>query len=193
MSSTQRAYAQRNNNVTTLTPEFVTTLPDISGEEGPIGVSIAITGAPVYALTLPSVYVGGIYTVDLIDLSSGTFDASGREINIVLFTVNVPFNPAVYPGHEFTIFFKNLPEANSFSPIFTVGIIANDFLFGGPAPFPYIFSPPLPVLLTEDLTQSVTFKSDGVRMSVVSSGPAGWVGLFSLYATMLSLPLFTSP
>lgn len=187
MSSTQRAYAQRNNNVTTLTPVFNTTLPDISSGDSPFLGLFGITSAPIYALTLPSVYTGGIYTVDLIDLSSGTFDASGREINIVLFTVNVPFNPAVYPGHEFTIFFKNIPQANSFSPFFTIGIITNG------APLPYIFSPPLPVLLTEDTTQSVTFKSNSVDMSVVSSGPAGWVGLFSLYGTMLSIPFFSSP
>ena len=186
MSSTQRAFAQRNNNVTTLTPVFVDTLPDISGGGFPFPGSFSIVSAPIYALTLPSVYTGGIYKVDLVDLSSGTFDASGREINIVLFTVTVPFNPAVYPGHEFTIFFKNIPEANSFSPIFTIGIIVNG------APLPYIFSPPLPVLLTEDITQSVTFKSNSVDMNVVSSGPAGWVGLFSLYGTLLSIPAFTS-
>ena len=191
MSSTQRAFFQKNNNVNALIPEFVTTLPDISSGDSSFPGSFEITSAPIYALTLPSVYVGGIYTVDLTDLSSGTFDASGRDINIVLFTVNVPFNPAIYPGREFTIFFKNIPNGNS--PFFTIGIIANEFIFGGPPPIPYIFSPPLPVLFTADTTQSVTFKSDSVDMSVVSSGPAGWVALFSLYATLLSVPDFSEP
>ena len=219
-------YAQRNNNVTKLNPAFSYTLPDFSGGENPFGggenpfgggenpfgggetpfgggenpfgVSIAITGAPVYTLTLPNVYVDGIYTVDLLNLSSGTFDAGGREINIILFSISVPINfvsapcnPVVCPDQEFTIFFKNLPAANSVSPIFTIGIIANDFVLGGPPPFPYIFSPLLPVLLTENVSQSVTFKRDG--LSVVSSGPAEWVGLVSLYETMLSLPPVTSP
>lgn len=178
--------------MTVLAPEFVTILPDISSGNSPFTGTFAITSAPIYSLTPPCNYAGGIYTVDLTDLSSGIFDVSGREINIVLFTVNVPFSPAVYPGREFTIFFKNIP--NGFSPFFTIGIIANNSIFGGgPPPLPYMFSPPLPVLFTADTTQSVTFKSNSVDMSVVSSGPAGWVALFSLYATLLSVPLSSGP
>ena len=187
MSSTQRAFAQRNNNVTTLTP-----VPNGSVSSGGGGGTAAL-----YSLNIPSVpYVGGIYIVDLCgnDSNGDTLDASGLFLsfdgcaNIITFNINTPnitpnapsINPASYPGAEFTIFFKNIPESTiEFGPpLFTIGIVPN----ASPPGFlgdlvPYIYSPPLPVLVTEDLTQSITMKSNGTTFSVVSSGPAGWIGV----------------
>jgi len=196
MSSTQRAFAQRafaqrNNNVTTLVPV----------RNGLIYTSEEDTsGGALYTLNIPSVpYVGGIYIVDLsgndsngdpIDVSgvlipptNGGPDSSGA--NVVYFNINSPnitpssppINPACYPGAEFTIFFKNLPSTvtqflpGTPFPYFTIGIVPSN----GP-PIPYIFSPPIPVLFTEDRTQSITLKSNGTTFSVISSGPAGWLG-----------------
>lgn len=191
MSSTQRAYAQRNNNVTTLVPVpngyAAAALPPI-GPDTPVAL---------YSLNIPSVpYVGGIYIVNLSgnDSNGDPLDASGVFVsandicaNIITFNINTPnitpnapsINPASYPGAEFTIFFKNFPPSIFEGPIplFTIGIVANASASGfeGP-PTPYIYSPPIPFLLTEDLTQSITMKSDGTTFSVVSSGPAGWIG-----------------
>lgn len=128
------------------------------------------------------------------DSNGDPLDASGLFVsandicaNILTFNINTPnitpnapsINPACYPGAEFTIFFKNFPPSilESDIQLFTIGIVANAPAPGykGP-PTPYIYSPPVPVLLTEDLTQSITMKSDGTTFSVVSSGPAGWIG-----------------
>ena len=183
MSSTQRAYAQRNNNVTTLIPVF-----NSSGS---------------YSLNLPSYYVGGIYIVDLSgnDSSGNVIDGSEtispdaitgssfpQTANIVTFYINTPvIPPSSYPGAEFTIFFKNYPANiqpifGEGPPLFTIGITSQPFFP------PYILSPPLPVLFTNDFFQSITLKSQGVNdFSVVSSGPAGWLG-YAAFISLLSTP-----
>jgi len=188
MSSTQRAFAQRNNNVTTLIPVL-----DSSSN-----------GTFTYRLDLPSYYVGGIYIVDLAgnDSNKNPIDGSGiisveggigsafpGRVNTVTFVVNTPLiPPSVYPGAEFTIFFKNYPaNVESFfgPPLFTIGISSG--IYEGFLP-PYIFSPPLPVLFTNDGFQSITLKSEGKNsFSVVASGPAGWLGVAALLS-LLSTP-----
>jgi len=187
MSSTQRAYAQRNNNVTVLTPQFVAYNPDISG--GTLGGSIAITGVPIYALNLPSVYVGGIYIVDLSGtdsvgdiLETGSLDISGGPtVPLIYFSVNIPYSAACYPGQEFTIFFKNQPNAFFYS----IGLISPTVS----TPLPYCLSPPIPFALTSDFTQSATFKTDGVTTSVTGTGPAGWLGIFAYIGLLRTLTL----
>ena len=165
--------------------------------------------AALYSLNIPSVpYVGGIYIVDLCgnDSNGNQLDASGLFVsfndvcaNIITFNINTPnitpnapsINPASYPGAEFTIFFKNIPASTiEFGPpLFTIGIVPNalppNFDASGDL-VPYIYSPPLPVSFTEDLTQSITMKSNRTTFSVVSSGPAGWIGV-GLLGLLLSV------
>lgn len=184
MSSATRYYAQRNTNNTQLTPAFVQTLP----EGGPFDLS----GTALYVLNLPNVQnVGGVYFVDLsgVDLSgnlldlSGQFISSGNSINVVAFAVNIPPVASYATGTEFTIFFKNVPyDRFSGIPLLTIGIISP---YG--VPYPYIFSPPAPTILAPKIFQSVTFKSDGTDYNVVSSGPAGWMGIYLLASLVASL------
>ena len=188
MTSVLASYAQRNNNVTQLIPQLV----------GPItsGPFFDLSNVSLYTLNLPSVQnTGGIYFVDLsgVDtdgnllnvegLLSSMSDLSANNIN---FDINVPFNASYAPGLEFTIFFKNLPYDRLFQnygpypPLLTIGIVAFD-----DAPFPYIFSPPVPIILGPTIYNSVTFKSDGTSYNIVSSGPAGWLG-DAAFAILLS-------
>ena len=186
MSSVQRAYAQRNTNNTQLTPVFGGTL----SEGGPFDIS----GAAYYTLDLTNVQnVGGVYYVDLsgVDSSgnildlSGQFIANSNSINNVNFAINVPLAASYAPGLEFTIFFKNMPyDRFSGIPLLTIGIISLDG-----APYPYILSPPVPTLLAPNIFQNVTFKSDGTNYNVVSSGPAGWMGIYLLSTLVASLSL----
>ena len=189
MSSTQRVFSQRNNNVTQLIPKFLVNFGNNLG--GPFA---DISGASCYSLNLPNVLNnGGIYFVDMkgVDSSKNLLNLDGRFdnfINIINFTVNVPFDAAYCPGLEFTIFFKNLPfdrlPQSQGPPLLTIGLIGS-----GDIPLPYILSPPAPWLLGDvsmsetiknNISQSLTFKSDGSKFNVVSSGPAGWLGLPAL-------------
>jgi len=207
--SVQRNFAQRNNNVTKIIPEFAGTI-DLSGGE-------SITEAHVYNLYAPDVQnVGGIYYVDMSgkDLSGNSLNYDGRiysiggsnndlsGIPIILFTLKTqgddydednikPLKASNYPGLEFTIFFKNLPNLNIVNgppplPLLTIGMIDNDALQG--IPLPYILSPPIPSLLGAHIYPNITFKSDGKHFNVTSSGPAGWLGLVA-FLELLTISL----
>ena len=121
---------------------------------------------------------------------SGEFVASDKRINIITFRVNIPPIASYATGTEFTIFFKNIPyerfNAGPY-PLLTIGIVSSAV---GDAPWPYILSPPLPTTFALTQHQSVTFKSDGTNYSVVSSGPAGWVGpyLMALLVATINSP-----
>lgn len=177
--SVLRSYAQRNNNVTQLVPEFVDTL-DIN----------SFSNASIYSLTLSNVqYTGGIYFVDMSQPdklgNSINYDGSitsptneSFTIRNVNFIINVQTPAASYPGLEFTIFFKNIPyptfEGN---PFLSIGILSQ---YEDSPPIPYILCPPFPSVIAPTLNQSITLKSDGTNFNVSSSGPAGWLGFPAL-------------
>ena len=184
MSSLVRGagFAQRNNNVTKLTPVYETTFDNTN-----ILPDIDISNCPIYSLNLPDVqHVAGIYYVDmngvdsnnnLIDLN-GIFGNETIPITMVAFSVNIPTPASIYPGQEFTLFFKNLPIENlPYAPLMTIAIIV-PFI----GPIPYIFSPPFPATIGnyQNLSVSLTFKSDGSNFNIVSSGPSGWLGLANI-------------
>ena len=195
MSSSQRAYAQRNTNLTQIQPLYI----------GPMN-NLNVSGAAVYVLDLSSVQTKHLaqatYYVDLSDLDvsgnpvdySGVFrfDNSGNAINIINFGVNVPLDAAYNPGFEFTIFFKN-PDVSRITqgigpvPLLTLGLVA---LNG--APYPYTVSPPVPWMEAPPgtISQSITFKSDGTNYNVVSSGPAGWLGPIALTVLLRGTEVF---
>lgn len=208
MSSLTRGagFAQRNNNVTKLVPVY---LGDISDNYP--GQILDLSNCPIYSLNLPETqYIGGIYTVDLSDVDSngspisliGNVSPSNgpfTEINMPVIGINININtPAsIYPGQEFTIFFKNLPInqllSNDRPPWMTICILQ-----GGNSPIPYIFSPPAPGLvgtITQNLSTSITFKSDGSNFNITSSGPSGWLGgaafagLLEIYQSIAEFPL----
>jgi len=177
--SSLRSFAQRNNNVSKLTPKYAGILPNITD----------LSGCAVYALTLPNVQsVGGIFYVDL----SGN-DASGNLLNLggqiyspinsayvynVNFVLDIPTPASFYPGLEFTIFFKNIPfNRLDGPPLLSIGLMPQTG-----APIPYILSPPFPSTLGPNINPSITLKSDSTNFNVSSSGPAGWLGLPVLIA-----------
>lgn len=189
--STQRSYAQRKNNIA---QQLIPTLRGISG--GP-----AISSAPYYSLTIPThpPLEGASYYVDLSakDTSGNLLDLSGYvyandvSASIINFVVDFPTALSTpYTGLEFTIFFKNPPlERVPFTagpaPLLTIGLID----LTGPGPLPYILSPLAPWLYSVNPTvpriaNSITFKNDGSRYNVISSGPAGFLGLY-LFAYLL--------
>jgi hypothetical protein len=183
--SVQRAYAQRNNNITPIVPIYSGILP----------TELDLSGSAVYTLSIPKIqYVGGIYTVDLggVDASGnllnfdGIIEASGNSITNINFILDSS-SAQYYPGLEFTIFFRNFQAAiDRFAgpPLLTIGLISD--IVGAP-PVPYIFSPPLPPLFTNG-SVNLTFKSDGERFSVTSGGPAGWLGIGALYVILAAAP-----
>jgi hypothetical protein len=188
MTSVQRKYAQRNNNLIKIVPRYETS---IGAEEPAEGPGFSMNDIPVYTLSLPTVqYTGGTFYVDLAenDTAGNSIRRTGefRTVNdnefylpMVLFTLEVPFNPAHAPGLDFTIFFKNTISEGT--PIASVGLISLDEnFFMGDVPIPQIVSPPFPQFTGFDVSNSVTFKSDGTKYNVVSSGPAGWMGVFAL-------------
>jgi len=185
MSSVTRSYAQRNNNITQIIPEFLRN----SEAGGPVDIS----DARIYSLTLPNVAItGGVFYVDLAgnDLTGNPIDGAGRitpgiganSASIVLFVVNQPTNPMYYPGLEYTIFFRNLPINITGAgplPLFTIGMLSDMPQFNDPPNvIPYILSPLIPYVLTAATnSQSITYKSDGEDFNVTGSGPAGWLGI----------------
>ena len=188
MSSVSRGFAQRNTNITKLVPQFSGILPQTD-----------ISGAAVYTLNIPNVQsTNGIFYVDMsgVDISGSLLNYDGEfrpfgpdsdsfpYISIITFVLNIAAVPSVYPGLEFTIFFKNLP-LNRLSelggiPLLTIGL--GDYSTF--APIPYIVSPPVPSALGPNISPSITLKSDGTYFSVVSSGPAGWMGVAALSAVL---------
>jgi hypothetical protein len=186
MTSIQRSYAQRNTNSAQIIPEYNGILPS---EGGPFDLS----GTAYYTLNLPLVqYTGGSFFVDLsgVDTAGNLLNLEGQLISgdnriyNVNFVVNVPFPASYAPNMEFTIYFKNTPfDRFTLAPILTIGIIKTEG-----APYPYILSPPAPVLLAPKIHQNVTFKSDGTNYNVVASGPAGWTGFYLMNLLVASLP-----
>lgn len=180
MSSVQTKYAQRNHNLVKIIPEFVDTITI----DPPY---FTMTNVAIYSLTLPNVnYSSSTYYVDLgaNDMAgnaiqtAGTFASTGGShgsTNMTTFSIRVPFSPAYAPGLEFTIFFKNPQLMNLPLPLYSIGLVNEDG-----APFPEIVSPPIPLLTAPDISLSLTFKSDGTKYNVVSSGPAGWLGVVAL-------------
>ena len=181
MPAFHRTIAQRNNNITQIVPQFVDILP-----------SSDISGAALYNLNISNVqFTNGVYFVDMSGAdSTGTLlDISGlfypfvlngdtlQPISIVTFALNVQAAASNYPGLELTIFFKNLPLNRLFGmiPLLTIGIVINSGI-----PVPYIVSPPFPSALGANISPSITLKSDGTSFNVVSSGPAGWMGIPAL-------------
>ena len=189
MSSDQRAYAQRNGNNTQLIP---TLYPD------PLSFG-DISGCAVYTINISKAhFVGGIYSVDLsyADIAGNllNFDGEFRSITsgpesqaipIICFAIDVDTVASVYPGFEFTLFFKNIPyDRFEGIPLLTIGIISAASLTGEAPPVPYILSPPFPPLAGSNISPNITFKSDGDNFNVFSSGPAGWLGLPALSAIL---------
>ena len=184
--SVSRAFAQRNTNVTKLVPKFESFLPD----------SPPLTNCALYSLSLPSVhYTGGIFYVDMsdIDMSGDVLNYSGKlntfnnnncSINAIAFVLNNSETAPIYPGLDFTIFFKNIPTDrinNEFSIPFTTICIINNIEM---ASIPYIFCPPLPSLFGTNVSSSITLKSDGTAYNVASSGPAGWLGIAAILSIL---------
>lgn len=183
MTSVQTRFAQRNSNNNQLIP--VRYPNDLS--------FFNITNAAIYTLNITNAqYTGGMFYVDITENDAdgnplnldGTFAALAGspppEIPIIIFAVNIDIDPAVYPGFEIPLFFRNLPNLT------TIGIISASSLTGDTVPLPFIVSPPFPGrIVGTNISQNIRFKSDGENFDVVSSGPAGWFGVPAL-ATILT-------
>jgi hypothetical protein len=190
--SVQRTFAQHNNNKTSLLPVRYSENLDLSG------IIVNISNAAIYTINISKAeYVGGIHIVDLSqpDSSGNVIDVSGTfttftdlsgvipSIPIVCFVLNIDTVASAYPGKEITIFFKNILSLEI--PFVTIGILANTlFTEEETIPFPYIVSPPFPPLVGPGISSSITLKSDGDKFNVVSSGPAGWLGVPALSAIL---------
>lgn len=182
MTSVQRYYAQRNTNSNQIIPVY----GGVSTES--IGFA-DISGSVYYTLNIPKVqYTGGTYYVDMSDVDSegnlldltGQFVAGGNSIFNVNFIVNIEAPASYYTNMDVTIYFKNIPLNRLPYPFFTIGLVKSEDY-----PFPYILSAPMPLLTAPNLNPSLTIKSDGTDYTVVSSGPAGWMGSY-LLGTLVS-------
>jgi hypothetical protein len=148
-----------------------------------------LSGVSHYHVNIPNLQnVGGVYYVDLadVDSSGNPLDFTGtanNTANIINFRVDISVNATLYPGLEVTVFFKH-PSLNKLTrpPLFSIGLFSVDT----ESPTPYIVSPPVPWFTVPTVSQSLTFKSDGAKFNVVSSGPAGWYGL-TLYFVLLQI------
>ena len=114
-----------------------------------------------------------------------TSQPSNCAINAITFVLDISETAPIYPGFEFTIFFKNIPYdliGDTYNnPFTTIGLVS----YNENAPIPYIFSPPFPSFLGANIFSSVTLKSDGTAYNVVSSGPAGWLGFPAIQSILL--------
>jgi hypothetical protein len=193
--SFQRSFAQRNNNLSQIVPEFATILSETN-----------ISGCSLYVLNVPKRGTPQNYYVDLNSFDSCgnlinvdglfyPFVPSGNElepINIVSFILNIDISASSVPGHEFTIFFKNLPfDRLTGVPLLTLGLVSSMEIMG--PPLPYILSPPFPPLMGSNISPSITLKSDGANFNVVTSGPAGWLGVPALSVILGAYDGFFSP
>lgn len=180
--SVQRAYAQRNGNMTQLIPSLYPQLLTFQN----------ISGCAVYVLNVSKAhFVGGNYYVDLsgLDISGNLLNFDGafssitgpsQSIRIICFAIDFDTIPSVYPGLDMTIFFKNIPFDRLGFPLLTIGILSASSLDGDTVPLPYIVSPPFPPLAGANISPNITLKSDGDNFDVVASGPAGWFGVPAL-------------
>lgn len=183
MTSVQRTFMQRNNNISQIIPTFVDILPNIDSSGS----------TALYNLNINNLqFKNGIYYVDMSDVDSsgnllnvdGVFYPLVPEgntltpINIITFALNFQVSASNYPGLEITIFFKNIPiDRLTNAPFLTIGI---NSIIDNQIPIPYIVSPPFPNLVGPGISPSITLKSDGTNFNVVSSGPAGWLGVPAL-------------
>ena len=188
MSSVRTQYAQRNTNLTRIVPRYLTTI----SETTPFA---DLTDIALYSLDIPNVANrGGAYFVDLSEDDTaehsldfdGQFETTGSShaiTRMIAFSLNAEASVGANPGLDFTIFFKNQPLNLSGDPLVSIGLIARDG-----TPIPYIVSPVLPTLLAPRVSQSLTFKSDGNKYNVISSGPAGWLSFYQLALLLGTLP-----
>lgn len=163
----------------------------------------ALSNVNYYSLDLKKAgtkdsFTGDVYFVDLFDVDNrgismysnvGHFIPGSNGSNsttffgLMGFQVKTDFSASKAPGSEFTIFFRNVFPINS--ALLTIGLLGSNIYFDSNyTSIPYLYCPPVPTLQelsdTSDsttLAPSLTFKSDGYRYNVVSSGPAGWIGL----------------
>ena len=181
--SVQRYFAQRNNNVTQIVPERISSPPPSP---------TSITNCALYRLSISKAqFVGGSYYVDLSGLDTsgnaiyldGEFrsylNPSGPYIYIVSFVIDIDTPATAYPGLEFTLSFKNVPGVSG-GRLQTIGIVSQDAL-DNDSSAPYILSPPFPPFLGGSSgSSSITLKSDGFNFDTVASGPSGWLGFPAL-------------
>jgi hypothetical protein len=176
MTSVLRSFAQKNRNTTQIIPTY--------GGLGDTDFPFDLSGSTYYVLHMPNVnQIGGSYSVDMAGLDGsgnllnfdGRFYANDIYIYNINFIIDVPIPASSVPNSEFTIYFKNIPY-NNFEgpPLLTIGLLSQT------DSYPYIMSPPLPSLFGNNQPPSITMKSDGDNWVVVSSGPAGWVGIYLL-------------
>jgi hypothetical protein len=156
----------------------------------------ALSNVNYYSLDLKKAgtkdsFTGDVYFVDLFDVDNrgismysnvghfipGSNGSNSNVFGLMGFQVKTDFSASKAPGSEFTIFFRNVFPTNS--ALLTIGLLGSNY-----TSIPYLYCPPFPTLQelsdTSDSTTvapSLTFKSDGYRYNVVSSGPAGWIGL----------------
>jgi hypothetical protein len=183
MPAFNRTIAQRNNNVTQIIPKYETILPNTD-----------ISGAALYRLTITNLqFTNGVFFVDVngTDISGNLLNVDGLlypllpaeynfPISIITFYLDIQAAASSYPGLELTIFFRNLPLARlPGPPLLTIGIM--NAINNDAPPLPYILSAPYPPALGfTNISPSITLKSDGTNFNVISSGPAGWLGLPAL-------------
>ncbi len=148
MSSTQRAFAQRNSNVQTLVP----------------------TGTNTSGTDFIDININPLYTnVFNVDVRNVTPWARGAGDNVQLFDIIYDETiAALYPGLEFTVFFDSF-KSSGIPVSTTVAIRTPDQR--DPMESHYPFS-----AVTGSLVQvlSVTLKSNGRVFNVVSGGPSYW-------------------
>jgi hypothetical protein len=174
MSSFQRTNVK-------IVPEFLEILPNIN-LSGP-----DLSGAALYSLNLQNVqYTQGVYCVDMSarDSAGDLLNVDGlffpevntlKPISIINFYINIEASASAYPGLELTIYFKNLPLNRLPGHPLLIGIMESN---NEGAAIPYIVSPPS--LFGAKASPSITLKSDGTNFNVISSGPAGWMGIPAL-------------
>ena len=164
--SVQRSFAQRNNNVVNLVPEMATSgywyetyLLNIDPRNG------SVFNVDLIPLTLTRTNLTVTNQVDVEGYLNST-SIDGIEFAIIV----DPTIAKTYPGLEFTVNFintdYNLEDNNTFVSV------CPDATLTGEGDEYYIHSP----LYGFDwsTTQSLTFKSNGSKFTVISSGPTSW-------------------
>ena len=164
--SVQRSFAQRNNNVVNLVPER----PTSGYWDGYYLLNIDPTTCSIFNVDVSQLETDGTYRVD------PTVDRFGYTNNNItrhrIYTAIIldPTVASSYPGLEFTVNFintdYNLEDNNTFVSV------CPDATLTGEGDEYYIHSP----LYGFDwsTTQSLTFKSNGTKFTVISSGPTSW-------------------
>ncbi len=147
MSSVQRSFAQRDNNVQTVTP---------TGTNSSINDFININVNPLYNKVIN------------VDVRNVTPYDRGEGDYIQLF--NIVYDQTIaahYPGMEFTVFFDSFGA--SLPTNTTVAVKTVDRLNPMESHYPFSADPDAKVQVL-----SVTLKSNGRVFSVIGSGPSYW-------------------